>query len=246
MGQNMQNDAPMSDWDQQAAADSSLPSIRRRQLLRSAGVAGPLIATLPSGAALANASAVQCVIAEQQTDRVEPDGRVFALDKYVRVMGAVESWQLKPSGGSPAVAVRIYYLPATSTGLDFDVRVYGDLRPDSKELGDWFDTADATTSTPLKSRDAAFLYEYKVANTVPEKSDVSFIEGDLAPADCEVETLDWTGSPFGDKPSSPEHCFFPMAVQVAPQQPGNVPLTYSCLCSLDPTNPACDIMMPNA
>ena len=70
---------------------SSEPSAARRKLLRAAAVSAPFIATLPSGAALAMASASQCMITSRESSQGQflADGTEFAAkldtDQYLRV-----------------------------------------------------------------------------------------------------------------------------------------------------------------
>jgi hypothetical protein len=54
-----------TDTQRRPNADDEGISERRRQMLRAAATAAPLVATLPSGAALANASAFQCIAADK-------------------------------------------------------------------------------------------------------------------------------------------------------------------------------------
>jgi len=54
-----------TDKQQRPNANGQGISERRRQMLRAAATAAPLVATLPSGAVLANASAFQCIAADK-------------------------------------------------------------------------------------------------------------------------------------------------------------------------------------
>jgi hypothetical protein len=199
-------------------------------LLRSAAAAGPLIATLPSGAALAQTSAVQCVISEQEAPSDEqPQGVTQVADHYVRVAGFIEKWKVLATNQD----VDVYHIPDVSSGLGYEVYVYA-APPNT---GEWFDT-DPSVATFLKSEPAAFLYLYSADYPALSKSAVATTPGSVVPADCEVtDPLSWPNEPsVPEGPKPPDHCFAPLAVQVGPPaQDGNVPLTHSCLCSINPT-----------
>lgn len=67
----------------------SAPSLRRRRLLKAAAAGTPLIATLPSGAAFANASTYQCVVGNIAGTQSGAIDRITTgdPDQYVRVAG---------------------------------------------------------------------------------------------------------------------------------------------------------------
>jgi hypothetical protein len=222
--------------------DNSHPSIRRRQLLRAAASAGPLIATLPSGAALAQASAVQCAVAEQEAVASDQPAGVQSIlvdDRRVRITGEVRLYQ---SETNPNDVVLVYYIPA-GTVAPTDIYVYGDPAPN---VGEWFDTTNYVLLPGAQT--VGFLVQYE-ATSYPV-ADPSHIAVPVAPTDperatkpgaCEITNApDWSddmeaGAPVAT-PTSPDYCFYPFAVQVVPEHPGNIPLAYSCLCSIQPTN----------
>jgi hypothetical protein len=222
---------------------SGHPSIRRRQLLRAAASAGPLIATLPSGAALAQASAVNCAVAEQEAsvgDQPAPVQNVLIDDKRVRIAGEVRLYQSKTD---PKDQPLVYYIPA-GTIAPTEIFVYGDPAPNA---GEWFDTTDYTI-VPGSAQAVGFLVQYDASSyPVADASDIAVPTNPTDPAlatkpgACQITNApDWSddreaGAPV-DTPTSPDYCFHPFAVQVSPEQPGNIPLAYSCLCSIQPNN----------
>lgn len=99
-------------------------SVLRRRLLRAAASSAPLIATLPSGAALAQASAFQCL--EQLKEiaagggpagetRVAPEGP--GGDKFLRVMARATPYRL--SGGQ-VVTHYVFTFRGTPFSIDQD------------------------------------------------------------------------------------------------------------------------------
>jgi hypothetical protein len=96
----MQHDK--SDPGVSGATPPTSPMPSRRRLLKAAS-SMPLVATLPSGAALANASSLQCVINEQNDPQQAPGTQLTATpnpDSYIRVDGRIQKWLI----GGPDVA----------------------------------------------------------------------------------------------------------------------------------------------
>lgn len=221
--------------DQRPETGRSAVWSRRRALLKAAASAAPVIATLPSGAALANASALQCVINQQQGQGGAPAGvleRPLPIDdKFVRVPGSIRGYEIPDPGGSGStLLVRVYRIPALPPGSGSDVYVFGDnsdLMSNPPTPGTWFDTGSGSWAGI--DNPAEFLVVYS-ADPVPigDKSDVA-IDADLWPSQCEIAE----GIPTwpGGGPTSPQHCFYPVAVQAPPNTVGNIALAHSCLVS---------------
>jgi hypothetical protein len=223
-------------------------SARRRRLLKAAASAAPVIATLPSGEALANASALQCVINEQNGTQLPATERVADTDppqdNYVRVPGQIQDWLIpsdpnNPTG--PKTTASVYFIDAANNASGQDLYVYGDNGAGFPVQGSWFDITAPGVSGPSAFPPPAnveFLYLYKADNApITDQSDVA-VDGGGLPSDCEIDSTipAWPGgstSPVG--PTAPQHCFYPMAVQAPQNTPGNVPLTYSCLASFTAT-----------
>jgi hypothetical protein len=219
------------------AADVATASERRRSLLKAAASAAPVIATLPSGAALANASSLQCVISEQNGDKPPPQGtEAPQADNYARldVDSYTEVWRIQdPTNPASQIFVRVFHVKIDGE----DIYVYGNNTAAGVPImGSWFDIGTATG--PFRQNPTAFLYGYK-ATTSPlgDKDDIKVNPTTILPEECEIdsEIPAWPG-PMGS-PATPEgpdenkHCIFPFAVKADVNTPGNVPLTYSCLTS---------------
>ncbi|WP_295883963.1 hypothetical protein [uncultured Thiohalocapsa sp.] len=218
-------------------------SQQRRGILRAAISAAPVIATLPSGEAMAAGSALQCVINEQLGVQAPPAGEVDPLtDNYARISGSVQFWLVQdPDIPTQNTLVEVYHFVDANGD---QVWVYGDNATSSKTWptpGTWFDTTTALLPFPNSQRNAEFLYLYN-ADVAPINDKTQVSQGpnptpppDRIPTDCTLEGITWPGppaSPVG--PSKPVHCIYPMAVQspqIEQNLPNNVPLTHSCLTS---------------
>ncbi len=120
-------------------------SNRRRNLLKAAASAGPLIATLPSGEALANASALQCVINEQEGGANPPADPIVSNppppeDHYLRVDGEIRrylSFVSIANGGPGTGVIQVYYYNLNGQ----DILLVGDngSAANIAPLGTWFD-----------------------------------------------------------------------------------------------------------
>jgi hypothetical protein len=216
-------------------------SNRRRKLLKVAASAGPLIATLPSGEALANASALQCVINEQ--DDTTPPAQAVVSDPppegdlYLRVEGEVRLYRSLVSvedGGAGIGNLLVY-----SYQLDGDdILVVGDNpnNATAAPLGAWFDLDVLPAPLLLSTTPARFLYLYGTEKTpIENPGDVNVNPDTGMPTeDCFITGPAWPGDPTSPTgPTSPQHCVYPMAVQVLPNgsRTNNIPLTHSCLTS---------------
>jgi hypothetical protein len=208
----------------------------RRRFLKAAASAAPLVATLPGGEALANSSAMQCVINEQQhnpgpatpfVSSPRPEG-----DTYLRVPGIIQTWGSfvgYPAGPGQGL-VQVFHFPATTTGGQ-PIWLVG--QPQSgvvnpAPFGTWFDPALAGVShqTDLDV-EALFLRMYDVNSA----GDVAVDGTSFLPTDCTISSPAWPGgatSPPGPLPP-PTYCYYPMAVQAPRDAIGNVPLTLSCI-----------------
>jgi hypothetical protein len=223
-----------------AAANVDGASVRRRSLLKAAVSAAPVIATLPSGEALAQSSALQCVISEQNGDKSPPEDiepqTVPPADNYARLAGTIERWVIPdPTAPTSTISVEVFHVT-----IDGDeIYVYGrNTATGIPSMGSWFDRSIAKPPIPLKTDAAEFLYGYK-ADTSPltDKNHLAVDSATLAPEECVIDPgiPSWPG-PLGT-PSTPagpdekKHCIFPFAVKADVETPGNVPLTYSCLAS---------------
>ncbi len=231
-------------------------SSRRRHLLKAAASAGPLIATLPSGEALAAASALQCVINEQNATE-QPDGVLPGPpapgpppDNYIRIPGKREFYFsiTPPPNGAGAGTIEVYRFNDQNGD---EILIVGDNAGTSVSPiappGTWFDPSTALFKSA--EEDVWFLRMYYAdPNPITGPADVAVdetgVDADGFPAPSEACTIEnppggWnTGSPppptaprTGPDGTSGRDCIYPLAVQVDPGSPGNIPLTGSCLTS---------------
>ncbi|HBG96418.1 MAG TPA: hypothetical protein DDY14_14130 [Chromatiaceae bacterium] len=224
------------DLDRSASSAGQQPSNRRRDLIKAAISVGPLIATLPGGEALANASALQCVVKEQDGTKAPPSGVGVPLaDNYLRVAGQTQlyrSFVRVEDGGAGQGNILVYRYE-----LDGEtILVVGDNPTNSSAAppGTWFDLTVSPPPFPIGSpTPASFLLLYDANNApITDKSDVAVDASTGMPTGCNMTAPIWPGPPTSPTgPQSPQHCVYPMAVQVAQDTPGNIPLTQSCLTS---------------
>ncbi|MCG6942230.1 MAG: hypothetical protein LJE69_13380 [Thiohalocapsa sp.] len=227
----------------------------RRHLLKAAASVGPVIATLPSGEAFAMASALQCVIKEQDGSQDQPQGVVAVADadNYIRVPGRREEWFSTKStadGGAGVGIIEVYRFPDQDGN---EVVIVGDNADTAVSpiapVGTWFDTS---TSYFVRGEDKLFLRMYYAdPNPITGPSDVAVdvtgtdANGYYYPATgCAISNPSsaWPGptaspptlaGPEGAPAGPGTHCIYPLAVQADPTGPGNVPLTASCLLSFN-------------
>jgi hypothetical protein len=220
----------------------------RRKLLKAAASAAPVIATLPSGEALAMTSSLQCVINEQDdSNKSQPSPIVTDADKYVRVTGRLEVWQSNTSvadGGAGLGQIEVYVIPDQDGK---EIWVVGENASTTVSpiapVGTWFDRATAQ-SPPLSSDERQFLRFYR-ADAFPIGSSTGVAANPDPPY---LSTGCGTSNPAGgwSQPPAPRagpdgsigrDCVYPLAVQADTRTPGNIPLTYSCMASFPNAGP---------
>jgi hypothetical protein len=162
----------MSDYPKDAAprpASEQPESGDRRRLLRAAAVSAPVIATLPSGSAFANASINQCVVNAANADQtvipswIQPDS-----SPWLRVNGRLMRWDL---GGNQDPEDIVYVIGVPFESPDFyrsDPRGPGqgdDLPPatgtDQVATGTW-PLFDPNSGTPVPFPDGTFIKQIDV------------------------------------------------------------------------------------
>jgi hypothetical protein len=146
----MNNNLPELTNDQQG---QSSPDSARRRLLRAAASAAPLVATLPSGAALATASTYQCILDDKDASDGLTKNRggdfVTSLDHWARVPAKRTVWT--KTENSTTTTVRAYRF---------------------SETGPWYKQGDGTEFdpagyTPSKTEDVYVLQLYQPNATDP-------------------------------------------------------------------------------
>jgi hypothetical protein len=228
--QDVQAAASAGTSNQPCTSSDDAISRRRRGLLKAAASAAPFIATLPSGEALAAASAPHCVI-NRQNGRDTPSPVVFDPvppgDHYIRIPGSVQDYLIfDASVGFGPITVFRFTIESNP------VTVVGDNPQNTSAAprGTWVDPGLLTT--PINpAQPAQFLYLYNTTRfeVVDPETDVA-VGADGFPSDCTISSPDWPSG--AGAPPKPASCFYPFAVQAEPTaQPGNIPLTHSCLLS---------------
>jgi hypothetical protein len=232
--QDVQAAASAGTSNQACTSSDDAISRRRRGLLKAAASAAPFIATLPSGEALAAASAPHCVI-NRQNGRDTPSPVVFDSvpreDHYIRIPGSVQDYRISDASvGSGPITVFQFTIEGNS------VTVVGDNPQNTSAAprGTWVDPALLTDAINA-AQPAQFLYLYNTTRfeVVDPELDVA-VGNDGFPSDCNITSPSWPPEATS-QPEPPNYCFYPFAVQVDPNQAGNIPLTTSCLLSFQST-----------
>lgn len=182
------------------------PSTNRRRLLKAAATSAPLMATLPSGAALANASAFHCLVG-MQGEAGGVANEVIELDGFIRVPARRREYT-DPVGGDTFVR---YVVSSSDHGGS------GELILDSN--GESYTSLE--DSLP---ENAEFIRQFNVY--------LLRVFGTTGTANDPPVELLGDGGCTGNG-SSPNQCFWPIARQDS-AQPGNIPLAGSCYCSIYP------------
>ena len=198
-------------------------SLARRQLLRAAASVAPLIATLPSGAALAQASARNCVLLEQEAAErgEEPPAIAASTDSYIRVPGSRTLYEFPYDNinDEEKAAQRDVY-QFTVPGTQRDVSVDAE--------GNWIDLDKSQAIKIGNTEPQYFLVLYK---------SVGF-EGKVTEL-CDLENRVHFWPEGAPQASSPDFCIAPLA-KVSRNQPDNIAQVTSCWCSANPNAPECD------
>jgi len=187
-------------------------SLARRQLLRTAASVAPLIATLPSGAALAQASASNCVLLEQEAAEKgeEPPAIAASTDSYIRVPGSRTLYEfpydnINDEEKGTQKEVYEFTVPGTQRNVSVDAQ------------GNWIDLSTAIKRG--RGEPQYFLVLYKPIGFQGKVTEL---------CDLENQVHFWPeGAP---QASSPDYCIAPLA-KVSRSQPDNIPLNQSCMAS---------------
>jgi hypothetical protein len=199
------SDQPVEPRSEQGPA---LPS--RRRLLRAAATVAPVIATLPNGAAWANASTAQCIVTSRDTSQSAstvgvPPSNVPAFDvttapdNFVRAPGLETTFK---RGTAPNVERQVVYsFPPDTTYYTPAGSVFNPRR--------W--TVEST-------REVLLLRVFQPTSDT----------GDVISNPTSVDNCP-TAGPI------PPQCIFPVSKRdTTGDLAGNTGLAYSCLCSVNP------------
>lgn len=190
--------------------ERSAPDADRRLLLRAA-VSAPLLATIPSGTAFANASAFQCVVtAKTQSDQGGPPLSHSEPDHWVRIQVVTRQFGMIVNGnpvGKDGWFINSLWYEATGSAFDPQPNL---ATPDA-----WPDNCDTNTEfCPVTEAEPAWV----LAIYRPQPDGVS--PTSVVPAASGLNAFYPISSTQGD----PVH-----------SQPGNIGLFVSCYCSVSPT-----------
>jgi hypothetical protein len=212
---------PVTKGAPKASEQASLQS--RRRLLKAAVGTAPLIATLPSGMARAQASVRNCVVqAQDEAADGQPSGFIVdtnpgggPADGYLRIEGTAETWALPDSTN------KILY-NFTVDGNQISVNA----------AGDWEEPGDDWSSIGSSPVELLVLYRPSPEPPAPVTDIAAGVE------QCELDDVDWSQTDLNPQP--PQYCIWPIAkVQPIPQPGGNFGLAESCYCSVRPGETIC-------
>ena len=198
---------PPSNQSDVSPESAPLNLVSRRHLLRAAAVTAPLVATLPSGAAMANASSFQCAVVDQNklpTAAINPQD-----DTFVRVQG--KTWTETIAGTGE---VTFYNFTSLDGQDNVTVDADGNRYPTPAPL-------------PQTATDIYLLVLYQpVGGDAINGLHVDDSEPPL-PSQCTVKSnlSGWTQAPDG---STGTYCVYPVADLGAG---GSMGITGSCLAS---------------
>jgi hypothetical protein len=199
-----------------------------------------MVATLPSGEALAIASSLQCVINIQQGAQDSPDAITPSPDNYLRVPGKLQIWSSSTSqadGGAGVGLVEVYRFPDQDGQEIVIVGLNENTTPGQfAPPGTWFDTN--TGGFLVSSTDVYFLRLFGTAqNPILSAADVAIDPATGLATGCTIDLPSgpnsWMSPPAprpGPDGTIGRDCVYPLALpETDPQAPGNIPLSASCL-----------------
>jgi hypothetical protein len=199
----------MSNLSETNDQGSLRPAAGRRNFLKAAASAAPLVATLPSGAAWATSTS-QCIldaIKASPTLTGAVDWPPPSADQFVRVKGETVTWeQTQYVPPPPTLKTQLtYHIPSLDNGTE----LY--WMPDGKPF-------DPTDWKEKGRTDVALL---QVFTPQPWTADPSKI-GPTTVGPCSPGESDTKGG-----------CIYPVS-QVNTANPPNIGMQASCLCSVNP------------
>lgn len=231
--------------DIQDTADQGI-SRNRRRLLKAAAASAPVIATLPSGAAMANSSIHECVIRAREhsnelihgqcADWIDPEasGSLCASDTWVRVSAIFKTvnTQFSLEGvGQDVNAFRSFYIVTFQGETHY-------FAADYSPGGDkWDNVPTGTPGYELNTNDAA-PFPAGTANPGDKFTDTDWIAGWNAtdPKEGKRNVLVmWVESGTPEEPTGVYMSgIYPNAFRGDTPYEDNMGIYGSCLCSVDP------------
>jgi len=197
----------------QPSPNGGEPSNNRRNLLKAAATMAPFVGTLPSGAALANASSVQCALFQQaEATQGRPNPITTAEDTYYRV--AAKQWTTGlPPNFDPVTVFQF-------TALDNSTVVRVDADGNNVVI-----PAPPNDQPPNNAADVYLLVLY-----VPKDdplTELDLVPSSTKPATCNIPS----GADFSAPPGT--YCIHPIA-DLEGTAFGNMGMTGTCLASFMP------------
>lgn len=191
----MSNDPEIQAGEHTPERPERRASLDRRRLLKAAAASAPFIATLPNGAAFANASAADCVVNDK---KLSDDGLVQEVDK-----------PSVPDGGPDDTFVRFSaWQRNAGCGGDTYYYVY------AGDAEGWYDQ------------------DGNAVSTLPPGCGRNLPPGHPSSGDIKVYVLThWI--PEDDYNGVHPNAFYPVT-KLDDSDPGNMGITATCLCSVDP------------
>jgi len=188
-------------------------SSNRRNLLKAAASMAPFVGTLPSGAALANASSVQCALFLQgEAAEPRPNPATTSMDNYYRV--AAKQWITSfPPLFEPAT---VYQFTALGTSTVVRVDANGNNL-----------TIPPTNPNPPSGAVDVYLLILYVPLDDP-LTQLSLEDDGVTPASCNIAS--GKGFPDGTPVAPGTYCIHPIA-RLEGGANGNMGMTASCLTS---------------
>ena len=197
----------MSDQLLKSDPDQETVVQSRRRLLKAAVATAPLIATLPNGAAWATASTAQCIIASRDASKDNPDIHFDARGSLDSFVRMVgRQTEFKEKNG-PRRKVVYSFPPNYSPYYDVSGVVF--------EPEGW--------RVLNKSEQTVYLLRV----FVPRDDNGTPSSDPTTVTDCTFLS--------GPSHSIPPQCIFPVGQRDFSSDFGNMGLTVSCLCSVNPT-----------
>jgi hypothetical protein len=174
--QDVQAAASAGTSNQPSTSTDDAISRRRRGLLKAAASAAPFIATLPSGEALAAASAPHCVI-NRQNGRDTPSPVVFdpvpPEDHYIRIPGSVQDYLIfDPSVGFGPITVFHLTIGATPLRSSATIRRIPAPRRVAPGLTPFFSQIQST----LRNRPSFFIFTTRQSSRSRIQKPMSLLE----------------------------------------------------------------------
>lgn len=203
-----------------------VPDARRRALLMAAA-ATPVIATIPTGAALANSSAFHCVVtSKSESDAGIPAMSLDRTDQWVRVSAFRRRFVTleDPADENTAILLDLWRYSSSDTNwYDADGKLYSN--PNLNPPGALCDVG--TQLCAVETSDTA-VWVLRIYQPIPASGIDPTGVGNPEPQRIPAAPYAYPrySTAFANPSGNPDR----------PSQVGNIGLAASCLCSVDPNS----------